>query len=127
MRIDEFNYVIDEWINALDQYSYTRLCAKPALGEWSLGQVMMHLAEDTCYYIEQVKICVRTNGNAGEEASPEARAMFLNNDFPDAKMKGAPSNAYIPQPPGKEDLKSRLTDIKGEMNRLAVLISSSFA
>ena len=125
MRIDDFNYTIDTWINALDQYSFARLCAKPAPGSWSLGQVMMHLAEDTNYYIEQIRICVSTNDNAGEEASPEAKAMFLNNDFPDAILEGAPSNAYISQPDNKEDLKSLLTHIKGEMNRLAILISAS--
>lgn len=125
MIIDDFNYTIDTWIKTLDQYSFARLCAKPSPDSWSLGQVMMHLAEDTNYYIEQIKICMSTNDNAGEEASPEAKAMFRNDGFPDAIMEGAPSNAYIPQPGNWEELKSSLISIKEEMNHLAILMAES--
>ncbi|MEJ7682628.1 MAG: hypothetical protein WKG06_33180 [Segetibacter sp.] len=58
------------------------MCAKPSPNSWSLGQVYMHLIDDTNYYIEQIKICVSTNDNVIEEASPGAKTMFLNNDFP---------------------------------------------
>ena len=125
MLINDFNHTIDIWIKTLDQYSFDRLCTKPAPGSWSLGQVMMHLAEDTNYYIEQIKICVSANENAGKEASPGAKIMFLNNSFPDAILEGAPSHAYMAQPESKEQLQRSLTGIKKEMNQLAILMSES--
>ncbi len=53
MLIDDFNHTIDIWIKELKQYDFIQLCAKPSPKSWSLGQVYMHLIEDTNYYIEQ--------------------------------------------------------------------------
>ena len=125
MLIDDFNHTINTWITTLEQYDLTRLCAKPAQKSWSLGQLYMHLIEDTHYYLEQIKICVATDDNAMEEASAFAKKLFLNNDFPDEAIEGAPANAFIVQPTNMQVLKSSLLNVKAEMNRAAILISKS--
>lgn len=125
MLVEDFNHTIDIWIKELEQYDFIRLCTKPSPGSWSLGQVYMHLIDDTTYYIEQIKICISANDNVMEEASPAAKAMFLNNNFPDEVIEGPPSNFCMPQPGSKEQLVSRLTNLKDEMNNAAILISRS--
>jgi len=125
MLIDDFNHTIDTWIKALDEYDFNQLCAKPSSTSWSLGQMYMHLIEDTSYYIEQIKICLSNNDNATAEALPNARAMFANNSFPDEIIEGAPSNQSIPQPKSKEQLLYCLQNIKTEMNTLATFINQN--
>lgn len=125
MPIEDYNHAIDTWIKGLEQYDFTQLSTKPSPVSWSLGQLYMHLIADTNFYIEQIKICVSTNDNANEEASLNAKAMFLNNDFPDEVIKGAPSNSLIPQPGSKEQLMTSLKNAKDEMNKMAILIAHS--
>jgi len=64
----------------------------------------MHLIENTNYYVDQIKMCVSTNDNIMGEASPEAKTMFLNNEFPDEVIEGPPENLDTPQPDNKEQL-----------------------
>ncbi|MEO6454494.1 MAG: DinB family protein, partial [Ginsengibacter sp.] len=91
MLIEDFNHTIDVWIKELEQYDLTQLCAKPSPNNWSLGQLYMHLIDDTNYYFEQIKICLFTNDNVSEQVSPAAKTMFLNNSFPDELIEGAPA------------------------------------
>ena len=125
MLIEDFNHTIDFWIKELEQYDFIRLCAKPSPNSWSLGQVYIHLIDNTGWFIEQVKICASTNDNAIEEASPAAKKMFLNNDFPDEIMEGPPSNEDTPQPESKEQLMNCLMNLKDEIKNIGILISES--
>lgn len=125
MLLKDFNNTIDGWIEALEQYSFTQLCARPSATSWSLGQLYTHLILDTNYYIEQIKICVATNDHVYEEASVFAKTIFSNNDFPDEMIEGASTNLSTPQPGTKEQLMYSLPGVKVEMNYLATLISTS--
>jgi len=125
MLIEDFNHIIDFWIKELEQYDFIRLRIKPSPTRWSLGQMYMHLIDDTKFYIEQIKICVTISDHTDEEASPAAKIMFQNNDFPNEAIEGSPDNAFMPEPDSKEYLLNELMKIKTEMNNLAVLISES--
>jgi len=54
--------------------------------------------------------------------SSEGKEMFLNNSFPDERLKGAPSNSRIPQPASKQELQKQFLDLRKDMNDKAVLI-----
>lgn len=123
--IEDFNHVINIWINNLENYDFNQLCTKPSITGWSLGQVYMHLIDDTNFYLEQIKLCLSSNKNNTEEASRAAKTMFLNNGFPDKIIEGAPSNLYTPQPGSKEQLRSCLMTLKDDFNKLAILVSKS--
>jgi len=125
MLIENFNHTIDNWINALKWYNYAQLTTKPSPSRWSIGQVYMHLLDDTYYYIEQIQVCVANNDHASDHATPEGKIMLLNNDFPDEILEGSPSNAFMPQPESKEQLMSDLLNLKMSMNNAATLISES--
>lgn len=125
MTIQDFNNTIDIWIGALERYDFEQLRRKPSADSWSVGQMYMHLIENTDYYIEQIKICVATDEHAAGEVAPHGKAMLLNNDFPDEIIEGPASNLDTPQPESKEHLMRRFIKLKEEMNDVAHSISAS--
>jgi hypothetical protein len=125
MLNEDLNHTIDFWITELDQYKFSQLCAKPSANSWSIGQVYMHLIDDTNYYIEQIKTCLSVNEHAVGEAAPDAKIMFLNNEFPDEILEGAPANSCMAQPESKNQLRNDLLNIKVEMNKLWKLIEEN--
>ena len=125
MGIENFNHTIDIWIKALEGYTYHQLITRPTPTRWSIGQVYMHLLEDTTYYIEQIQACVTSNENATLDATPAGKTMLSNNAFPDELLEGAPSNAFMPQPESKEQLMKDFLNLKAEMNQVARLVLKS--
>lgn len=123
--IDHFNNTIDSWINELDRYEFDEFCTRPSPASWSIGQVYMHLAAQTEYYISQIAICISSDKNQNETASAAGREMLFNNSFPDEMIEGPPENSNTPQPGSKEELRQRLMNIRDDMNRLAKCISKS--
>jgi len=119
---DAFNYTIDQWIAALDGYSYPQLCAKPFPAGWSIGQVYMHLIEETKFYFEQIEICIGTNDHSEDNATEEGESMLRINSFPDQILEGGPANARIQQPVSKENLMISLKNLKDEIHRIATSI-----
>lgn len=113
------------WIKELENYNFVQLCTKPSPTAWSLGQLYLHLIEDTYFYLEQGTIAASTDEHIFEQASPIAQAMFLSNEFPDERIEGAPSNALIPQPDSKQQLMNDLLLLNKEIWRVNELISSS--
>src|SRR5215211_4020516 len=118
MMSENFQNTIHFWIDELERYDFDQLCAKPAPNSWSLGQVYMHLIENTIWFMGQVKTCISANENAIRDSSPAAKIMFLNNSFPDEILEGPPENASTPQPENKEQLMSELLNLKDEINHV---------
>lgn len=125
MLNNNFDKLIDRWIEELEQKSFARICAKPSPTSWSLGQVGMHLLEATRHYLEEVSICLSNDSNEGKEMSPNAKSMFNNNEFPDERIEGPPSNDDTPQPGTREELIADLRALKAEIDASAILISTS--
>ena len=125
MLIDNFNNTIDIWQKSLEGYDYRQLTAKPCITGWSIGQVYMHLLEDTSYYLEQIHVCISNNDHATEGATLAGKVMLLNSEFPNEILEGAPSNAFIRQPESKEQLITDLSTLKSDMNLTAIKISES--
>ena len=117
--------IIDTWIKALDEYNVIQLTAKPSETSWSIGQLYMHLIQATNYFIKQLHACATSSDNADGEPQPDARLMFMNNDFPDVRLDGPPSNAVTPQPTGKQQLIDGLTKLKVELGKAERLISQT--
>lgn len=124
MLIEDFNHTIDTWIDAIQQYNFEQLSTQPDANSWSIGQVCMHLVNDTNWFIEQIKICVSDNNNADETMLLIAQTMFLNNSFPDEKLSN-PANINIQQPQSKEVLLQLFINLKKDMNEVAAQIENS--
>ena len=120
-----FDHTIDYWIDALDQYNQWQLFTQPSAESWSIGQLYLHLINDTGFYIEQIKICLYTNENNTGATAPFAKSIFQHNGFPDEAIQGAPSNAAIPQPENKMQLVISLQKLKNEMHILKEQMETS--
>ena len=119
MLIDHFNNTIDTWINSLNTVELERLLIKPAPESWSLGQLYMHLLDETDYYMQQVEICLGTNDNAELEKTDKAVQMFRNNAFPDERARrDAGLSDDMEQPVGIFELKNDLISLRSKMNLL---------
>ena len=119
MSIDAFNLTIDHWIRELDHYDFETLCRKPSPTGWSLGQVYMHLIENSQFCIDRIQTCLATNENAHLQPAPHGRCMLQQNAFPDEIIEGPPSNQSTPQPENKIQILLALQHIRSEMNILA--------
>ncbi len=124
MLIKDFDHAIDTWIEAIQQYNFEQLCTQPDKNSWSVGQVCMHLVNDTNWFIEQIKICVSNNDNADETMLAYAQAMFSNNSFPNERLTN-PANVNMPQPESKEALIQLFINLKNDMNSTATRIADS--
>lgn len=124
MLIEDFNHTIDTWIEVIQQYNFKKLCTQPDVNSWSIGQVCMHLINDTNWFIEQIKICVSNNNNISEIMLPFAQTMFLNNSFPDERLSN-PANINIPQPQSKKVLLQLFINLKKDMNNAATQIENN--
>jgi DinB family protein len=124
MLIKDFNHTIDTWINAIQQYNFEQLCMQPDANSWSIGQVCVHLLNDTNWFIKQIKICLISDDDANETMLPFAQTMFLNNSFPDERLAN-PANINMPQPQSKEVLLQLFINLKKDMNEAAAQIENS--
>lgn len=125
MSLAAFNQTIDLWITALDTYSFEQLRTQPGSGRWSIGQVYMHLIDDTNFYIDRMLEAIASNDHANDDAIPFARRMLTNNDFPDEVIKGDPSHPNMPQPAGKNQLLDSLLNLRDRMNNAADQMAKS--
>ncbi|MCF0074718.1 DinB family protein [Dyadobacter sp. CY261] len=124
-RVKDYHHIIDTWLQTLEPYDIARLLAQPAPGAWSLGQVYMHMLDESEFYFNQIKICLASNDYAMEEATSEAKAMLRNNAFPDEVIEGPATNAFVRQPDCKQLLTERLLALKKLVRETDRLIATS--
>jgi hypothetical protein len=125
MLSEDFNNTIDTWIENVTQYSFEQLCSKPAPNSWSLGQLCVHLADATHFFLEQAVICSATNENAKEEMSANAKEMFAHKAFPDKMIEGPASNKDTRQPSSKAEILNAFAAIKERISDCDAQISTS--
>lgn len=116
--LEEFNQTIDTWIRHLDDYSFEMLISKPIPNSWSVGQVYMHIIEDTPWHVGQMREALRSADNNDLDMHDNAKWMFRKNMFPDIQIEGTATNESIPQPTSKEELCGKLLAIRKEVNDL---------
>lgn len=123
--IEIFNHSIDSWLKELEHYSLEQLLAKPSPNAWSMGQLFIHLISTTDYFAKQAIVCAGNNEHSTEEASPAAKRMFQNNEFPDLIIEGPESNNRTPQPESKEEIISGLQLLKENVNKAITITETS--
>lgn len=110
--LDDFNNSIDYWLQALERYDYNTLCIKPSANDWSLGQVYMHLINETQYYIGQIHLCLRDHEHTSNAMTDVGKGMFRQNEFPNDPVVAS----KIQQPLSKEQVYREVALLKQEMN-----------
>lgn len=122
-----FDASIRRWIGALEKYEYPRLIHQPDPESWSIGQVYVHLIEETGYYFQQCRYCLSGTVTTGGEMNEEGKKLFRMDGFPHEKLIG-PANVYnVAQPVDKEVLREGMMELKRQANALCERIKSANA
>jgi hypothetical protein len=101
--LKKFNQRISIWEKGFDNYTLQQLLMKPDDENWSLGQVYVHLIDNTVQYnIKRIEICISSNKNAAGIKSPEGEMVYSCNAFPPVKLK---SPRGLPKQPELLNLK----------------------
>jgi hypothetical protein len=116
--IGNFNQSIDRWIGALDNYDNSRLCLQHDADSWSIGQVYIHLIEETGYYFQQCEICLSSRENTMQEMNDAGKKMFQQNRFPEERIQGSANVYNTQQPQSRAAVLTGLLELKKLMNDL---------
>jgi hypothetical protein len=86
---------------------------------WSIGQLYMHLLDDTNWYFDQIEIALQDIDHQFEPTSEKAKQILERGSFGGEKIKGDPqAAAKVLQPKSPEYLLNELQQLK---NRAIVL------
>lgn len=116
--LEQFNQTIDTWISILNEYPFEMLIKQPIPNSWTLGQVFVHIIEDTSYHVQQMRTATLTEADGEKDMHDDAKWMFQHNMFPEIQIEGASTVDNVPQPISKETLLRQLTSIRNEVNDL---------
>jgi hypothetical protein len=115
----QLNDTINIWISSLSHYDFDTLLKKPDSESWSLGQIFMHLIDETNYYIQQIECCLNSNDNVEKSVTEKAKAIFANNALPDKKIRrDAGLSQDLLQPASKAEIFHKMQQLKIELNSL---------
>ncbi len=119
MIIDRFNDTIDVWVRALDEYDLYQLLIKPDHKTWSLGQIYIHILNDTHWYLQQIKNTVHNADHGSMEMNEGGKNLFDERSFPDIRIQGDADNAInLPQPESIAQINSGLDELRHTANLL---------
>lgn len=121
--ISAFQNSIDLWLDQLEKYTYSELIQNPGAESWSLGQVYMHLIEETDFYLQQITACICYSRFSNKKRTTAASALFENNEFPEDRIAGDPRHINIPQPESKNKLQDALLQLKSNIIMVASQIT----
>ena len=103
---------------ALENYDHARLIIQPDPESWSIGQVYVHLMDETGYYFQQCLDCLAGGGSARGKMTEEGKKLFRMRGLPDEKISG-PANVYnVHQPVDKVSLRAGMMELKRQVNEL---------
>jgi len=122
--IKELAQELDMWNAYLEIFDENELRVQPNPENWSLGQLYMHLIMETDWYLQQVKICCSHTENRASQMSEKAHGIFQANHFPEARIKGHATVENVPQPANKEEVRSKMLELKGYLTKIEISKSS---
>src|SRR5882724_500905 len=118
----KFILTFDIWLKSLNHYSTYQLQKKPDNQSWSIGQVYMHLIDQTINFnIPQIEICISNNDNAEKVKSVEGEEVFRQNSLPPIRLK-SPAQAP-PQPENVEEVLEGFYKVRESLSVLTRKIS----
>jgi hypothetical protein len=107
--------VIDDYIRDLEHYTYEQLIMQPSPGEWSIGQVYIHLCMSAKgFFFKKAEECL-TKGEAvqGKSKNWKGLLVFMIGRMPTVKVKMPAKVSVEPrQPESKDQLIGKLNEIK---------------
>ena len=119
-----FNQTIVTWRQGLERYSYQEIRTSPGVESWSIGQVVLHIIEESHWYLDQISKCLKSDENAEKGISPKIERWFEQHSFPNKRFKGPPDLPTPLQPASKEALLNQFDDLNNKIREVGKMISS---
>ncbi|WP_226002306.1 DinB family protein [Paenibacillus sp. BJ-4] len=124
--LQRFEETVQHYLHELDGFSLEQLQYTPQEGEWSLGQMYLHLVNSALHMqLKNIELCLKPNGEMG--AKTEAgTAVFDLGGFPPVRIQVPPSPQYTPpQPTSKEDIVEGLQAVVRQMREVEPVLRKS--
>jgi len=128
--LQEFEATVERYLLELEDLGLQQLQKKPTEGEWSIGQMYMHLIQSAQFMqLQHVDQCLAASNETfapEEEKTEQARAVFELGSFPPIRIKVPASPQYTPQQPeSKEQLIEGLHSVVERMRRTEPVLSQA--
>ena len=123
--IKRFSQTMATWKQQLKRYSYQELCTQPDPESWSIGQVVLHLIEETNWYMDQLSVCLESDENKEEAPTDNFKNWLAQNGFPNKRFKGPADLPTPPQPGSKEALLDQFNDLISRVRNMGKLIEET--
>ncbi|MFK4343208.1 MULTISPECIES: DinB family protein [unclassified Paenibacillus] len=117
--LQRFEQTVQHYLLELDHFSLEQLQYTPQEGEWSLGQMYLHLVNSALYmHLKNIDLCLKPDGEIGTKTEA-GTAIFDLGGFPPVRIQVPPSPQYTPpQPTGKEEIVEGLNVVIGKMREI---------
>ncbi|WP_232696592.1 DinB family protein [Brevibacillus daliensis] len=123
--LQQFEVVVTDYLEALESYDWERLTYKPSAGEWSLGQMYMHLIQSALYMqLRNVELCMIQNKedpnvHYSGEKTEQGKRVYAQGSFPPIQIQVPASPEYTPaEPESKEQIRKGLEKVLERMRDL---------
>ncbi len=90
-----FDETITQWIDFLDQYTIDQLLEEPEPQSWSMGQVYIHLLDNSRRQLDQAKASLASGTDKEREMYEEAKVMFALGSFPNKQIQGPFTGVFM--------------------------------
>lgn len=98
---------VDQWILLIEELSEQQLKWKPSDTQWSICQVLVHILEETSFYLKQGEEANLQENYLEKSKNDGGEMMFRENAFPNIQIPGDPNSTTQPKSAfTKEELKA---------------------
>ncbi len=116
---------LEKWQNIVYEYGLSDLQKQPGPNQWSTGQVINHLVEETDWYFSQARKAMADIQHLQKSSSAKIQEWFEANSFPNKRFKGPEDMEQPHQPISIKELIEKIEGIKNEIPILANEISKA--
>ncbi|MGB3182120.1 MAG: hypothetical protein WBB45_12070 [Cyclobacteriaceae bacterium] len=109
---------LNTWHSALENYSLVQLTKAPDYNKWSVGQLYLHLVEETSWYLKQAESAIGGGNDAEAEMGEVLQGWFRKNSFPDRKFAGLAGPQSVPQPRSRQQIEEGLVRLRQNLGIL---------
>ncbi|WP_264454381.1 DinB family protein [Paenibacillus polymyxa] len=124
--LQRFEETAQHYLLELDSFSLEELQYTPQEGQWSLGQMYLHLVNSALYmHLKNIDLCLQPNGETGVKTEA-GTAIFNLGSFPPMRIQVPPSPQYTPQQlTSKEEIVEGLNVVIRKMREIEPTVGKS--
>ncbi len=111
---------LETYEQGLAALSPQALLRQPDPESWSMGQLFIHLLDDTMnFHLRLMEACLSPEAPREGEKNRFGEAAYQANAFADIRVKGRRTAANVPQPSGKAELEGKISQLRAALDKAA--------